>query len=247
MRPSRHALPVRTAPALLLSLLLALAGTLVVTGATAADGASDGVSTRQRQLRYLGCEPGPIDGRAGRMTQAALIRFQAANGLRQSGRLDTTTRQRLSSTKRIACDRRPVPARSGTGRRIVISQTQNWIWLVEPGNRVALQAGVVDNPSKLRPGSYTTGSKCGRPARVRTNTSASGSVNLDHFVRFAPCGIGFHRIPTQRRSPYAQIHPDWWLGTDFDASHGCIRLSARTAKRVWDFTAAGVTRVVVLR
>ena len=58
---------------------------------------------------------------------------------------------------------------------------------------------------------------------------------LNNFVRFAPCGIGFHQIPTYM-SNGRQIHPDWYLGTNFDVSHGCIRLSRAMSLRVWNFT-----------
>jgi hypothetical protein len=44
-----------------------------------------------------------------------------------------------------------------------------------------------------------------------------------------------------------QIHPDWYLGTDLAGdSHGCVRLSSRMARRVWDFTEGRTTTVRVL-
>ena len=58
---------------------------------------------------------------------------------------------------------------------------------------------------------------------------------LDNFVRFAPCGIGFHRIP-RYKSNGQQMHADWILGTDLARSHGCIRLSRELSLKVWDFT-----------
>ena len=85
---------------------------------------------------------------------------------------------------------------------------------------------MVDNPGELRPGSYRTGSYCGRAARIKKNTS--GSLWLDDFVRFAPCGYGFHRIP-RAKSSGRQIHADHILGTNLARSHGCIRLSAAMA------------------
>ena len=72
-----------------------------------------------------------------------------------------------------------------------------------------------------------------------------GSLWLPYFTRFAPCGVGFHRIPLYK-SNGAQIHPDWMLGTNWKESHGCIRLSRRLAAAVWDFGSVG-TRVVVVR
>jgi hypothetical protein len=117
----------------------------------------------------------------------------------------------------------------------VLSQAQNWVWLVGPKGGVVTQGGVVDLPSALAKGWHATGSYCGRAARIKRNTTTSGSVWLNNFVRFAPCGIGFHQIPTYM-SNGRQIHPDWYLGTNFDVSHGCIRLSRAMSLRVWNFT-----------
>jgi lipoprotein-anchoring transpeptidase ErfK/SrfK len=104
---------------------------------------------------------------------------------------------------------------------------------------------MVDNPSVLGTGAHRVSSYCGRSAKIRRNTSAGGSLWLPYFTRFAPCGVGFHQVPVSRSSG-AQIHPDWMLGTNFQASHGCIRLSRRMAAQVWDFGSVG-TPVVVVR
>ena len=154
--------------------------------------ASVDVAKWQRRLNALHCDAGPADGRTGTWTRSAIIRFQSRHGLAQTGSPNAATRTRLFASNARRCDVRPVPA-SGSGRRIVISQKQNWVWLVAAGNRVVAQGGIVDNPGELHKGGYRTGSYCGRPARVRKNTS--GSLWLDNFVRFAPCGFGFHRIP----------------------------------------------------
>jgi hypothetical protein len=202
------------------------------------------VRQAQRQLNALHCDAGPADGRAGAHTRSAVVRLQSRHGLRPSGHLDKETRRLLRSGTANRCDRRPIPRHSGSGRRIVISQAQNWLWLVGSGGRIVAQAGIVDNPAVLHKGTWRTGSYCGRAARVRLNTS--GSLWLDDFVRFAPCGIGFHRVP-RRMSTGEQIHPDWYLGTNLAGdSHGCIRLSKRMAERVWTFTEGRTTSVKVL-
>jgi peptidoglycan hydrolase-like protein with peptidoglycan-binding domain len=202
------------------------------------------VKTAQARLNKLGCASGPVDGKAGAMTQAATVRFQSANVLSQTGSLNSTTYARLMASTAKRCDVRPVPRRSGTGRRIVVSQTQNWVWLIDARGKVVRQGGIIDNPAYLRAGTYTSGAKCGRAARVLRNTDG-GRLYLNRFVRFAPCGIGFHQIPTYK-SNGAQIHADWLLGTNYRASHGCIRVSASMSAAIWTF-AAGATRVVVMR
>lgn len=229
----------------LLSLAVALvtAGALAL-GAAPAQAGEAWVERAQRRLNDLGCNAGPVDGDLGRWTRSAVVRFQSRHGLRQTAKLNKPTRKRLYSDGAHRCDRRPVPARSGKGRRIVISQAQNWVWLVGPRGGIVKQGGMIDLPSELDKGRYATGSYCGRAARIKRNTTPSGEVWLENFVRFAPCGIGFHRIPTYQ-SNGAQMHADWYLGTNFTQSHGCIRLSKPMSLRLWKFTTTR-TRVRVV-
>jgi hypothetical protein len=229
---------VRVVAATVLTVLAVLATALVTSPAEAT------VRSTQRRLNALGCSAGPVDGRIGTWTRSAVVRFQAANHLRQTGSLTPRTRSRLNAPRQVRCNRRPVVA-SGSGRRIVVSQRQNYVWLVGAGGRVVAQGGIVDNPGVLRPGSYRTGSQCGRAGRVRDNSDASGTLRLHNFVRFAPCGVGFHQVP-QRRSSGAQIHADYLLGTDYRESHGCLRVSRAMSSRIWGFARPG-TRVVVRR
>jgi hypothetical protein len=177
------------------------------------------------------------------MTRAATVRFQSVMKISQNGTLDAPTYWRLNVSWRKRCDVRAVPP-SGSGRRMVVSQSQNWLWLIDSAGHVVKQGGIIDNPSVYGPGTYYTGPKCGRPARV-LNNSDGGSLILHNFVRYAPCGGGFHQIPTYR-STGAQIHPDYLLGTNYRESHGCIRVSRPMSDAIWNF-AASSTKVVILR
>jgi putative peptidoglycan binding protein/L,D-transpeptidase-like protein len=217
-----------------LAAALALTSAPVQAGTSSAAPAAATVKA-ERRLNALHCDAGRPDGRLDRHTRSAVIRFQSRTGLPQTGRLAQRTRTELYAEDAPRCDVRPVPARSGHGRRIVISQHQNWVWLVAASGRVVAQGGMADNTRVLHRGSHATGSYCGRAARIKRNQATSGGVWLDDFVRFAPCGIGFHRIPRSKASG-RQIHADWLLGTDLAQSHGCIRLSRGLAHRVWDFT-----------
>ena len=227
------------------SIVVALAATAVLSPVVPAHAAEPtSVSKAQHRLNVLGCDAGRADGTVDQRTRAATTRFQSRIGIRQSGTLDRRTRIRLNAEDAPRCDERPVPKRSGTGRRIVVSQQQNWVWLVGPRGSVVAQGGMVDNTRVLHRGSHATGSYCGRAGRIHRNQDYSGRLWLDDFVRFAPCGIGFHRIPLYK-SNGRQIHPDWILGTDLSASHGCIRLSRELADRVWSFTTRRTTVRVV--
>lgn len=229
----------------ILGIAVAMTGSilLVLTAFTPAEAAS-ATKTAQQQLRQLGCQPGAIDGRLGDRTKAALIRFQAANGLRQTGELGDLTRAKLKKSDAIHCDDRPVPEKTGTGRRIVMSQKQNWIWLVRANGTVAHQGGMIDSPSKVKPGVHYTGSKCGRAAKIRKNKSYDYKFDLDYFVRIVACGIGFHRVPTYPGTD-RQIHEDYLLGTNRFTSSGCVRVSLETSKKIWDFTPTRTKLVVV--
>jgi peptidoglycan hydrolase-like protein with peptidoglycan-binding domain len=59
------------------------------------------VRDAQQALRDLGYEPGPIDGRVGPRTRTALLRYQHAEGLPATGRLDTETMVRLDIHQRV--------------------------------------------------------------------------------------------------------------------------------------------------
>jgi len=221
---------------------LLLAGLVLVGAPLAPADASPAVERAQRRLNQLGCKAGPVDGAMGEWTRSAVLRFQSRHRLPQSGRLTAATTRKLYADDARRCDVRPVPPQSGTGRRIVISQRQNWVWLVASGGRVVAQSGMLDNPRVLGPGWKRVGSYCGRTAKIRHNTS--GSLWLDNFTRFAACGIGFHRIPRSMSSGN-QIHPDWLVGTNLRQSHGCIRVPKAFSARVWDFGRIG-TRVRVV-
>ncbi len=144
---------------------LLLAGLVLVAAPPAPADAAPAVERAQRRLNQLGCKSGPVDGVMGEWTKSAIIRFQSRHRISQNGRLTAATTRRLYGDRARRCDVRPVPRHSGTGRRIVISQRQNWVWLVASGGRVVAQSGMID------------------------------SLWLDNFTRFAACGIGFHRIP----------------------------------------------------
>ncbi len=202
------------------------------------------VKSDQARLNRLGCDAGPVDGVVGLHTRSATWRFQSANRLTKTGGLNPATRSKLHSSSARTCWNRPLPAGSGAGRRIVLSQGQNFVWLVRSDGSVARGGHAVDNPSVLSRGTYYTGSKCGRVGRILNNHDYSGRLLLRHFVRFAPCGIGFHAIPTYV-SNGRQIHPGWLLGTNYRESHGCIRLSPVMAGALWNFT-TGRTKVVVV-
>ncbi|HUR76207.1 MAG TPA: L,D-transpeptidase [Sporichthya sp.] len=205
--------------------------------------ASKAAQVAKDQLRSLGCFIGDASAEGVRF-ETALIRFQAANGMTQSGDLTKATQRRLQKDNAVPCNDRPVPSHTGKGRRVVMSQGQNWLWIVNKNDKVVAQGGVVDN-DWLPQDVYYTGAQCGKPARSRYRTDRSGALEIDWFVRFHDCIVGFHAIPVSKRTG-REIHPDYYVGTDLSKSHGCIRMMTPLIKALYDFAAVR-TKVVVTR
>jgi hypothetical protein len=59
------------------------------------------VREAQRALRDLGYQPGPLDGVVGPRTKAALAKYQQAERIQVTGRLDSETMVRLDIQERL--------------------------------------------------------------------------------------------------------------------------------------------------
>ena len=131
----------------------------------------------------------------------------------------------------------PVPANSGDGRRIVYSNGQQRIWLIETNGVVSHSFRVSGRTGAPPFGTYFIASK--------SEMSSSGSLRLPYMSRFykASSGkwIGFHGIPL--RPDGTPIQTDEQLGQPL--SHGCVRMNQQDVKVVWDFTPIGTKIVVV--
>lgn len=134
---------------------------------------------------------------------------------------------------------RPVlPKRSGHGRRVVFSQSEQRVWLVRADGSIQrtylVSGSAYDN---LDPGSYRVFSRSERAWGI------DDSGTMRWFVRFAQgpnAAIGFHDIPIDDGAP-VQTHAQ--LGTPL--SHGCVRQRTVDAKALWSFAPLGTAVVVV--
>ncbi len=143
--------------------------------------------------------------------------------------------QREPAAERVAS----APADSGSGRRVVFSQSEQRVWLVDEagdaqrGYRVS--GSLTDN---LQPGTYEVYS------RSENAVGIDDSGTMKWFVRFTqgPSGaaIGFHSIPVDEGAP---VQSKSQLGTP--QSHGCIRQKMVDAKSMWEFAPIGTTVVVI--
>ncbi len=128
------------------------------------------------------------------------------------------------------------PRRSGEGRRVVFSESQQRVWLVRDDGEVQrtylVSGSLYDN---LDPGSYEVYS------RSLDAIGVDGS-SLRYMVRFTQGwndAIGFHWIP---RMNGERMQTRAELGTP--QSHGCVRQAAPDARALWRFAPVGTPVVV---
>jgi hypothetical protein len=131
-----------------------------------------------------------------------------------------------------------VPHDSGTGRRVVYSNSMQRVWLVGAAGTAERTYRVSGRKGTPRPGTYKVFSRSEK-------AFSTGGVTMRYMVRFAhgrTMAIGFHDIPRDRYGRPLQTEAQ--LGTY--RSHGCVRQSTADAKHLYAWAPVG-TKVVVLR
>lgn len=186
--------------------------------------------------------PGPVAGLAAKIVPpvATLVPPPATHSpSAQTPSAQTSPAQ--TSSEKTSSETGPVPAHSGTGRRVVFDLSGQRVWLVAPG--AAGEEKVLS--TYLVSGSLTANLSVGTYAvysRSRRALGIDDSGVMQYFVRFTRgdrAAIGFHSIPTKDGRP---LQSTAQLGTP--QSHGCIRQALADARRLWDFAPVG-TKVVV--
>ncbi len=130
-----------------------------------------------------------------------------------------------------------LPRDSGSGRRVVFSQSRQRVWLVSGDHHVTrtylVSGSLTDN---LDPGTYEVYSRSAKAWGI------DDSGTMRYFVRFAHgdnAAIGFHDIPVDDGH---LVQTKAQLGTP--QSHGCIRQERPDAIALWKFAPLGTTVVV---
>ncbi len=131
-----------------------------------------------------------------------------------------------------------LPPDSGTGRRVVFSESRQRTWLIGDDGTVQrtylVSGSIYEN---LEPGTFEVYS------RSEDAVGIDDSGTMKYFVRFTQgtsgAAIGFHDIPVldgERIQTFAE------LGTPL--SHGCVRQKRSDAIALWEFAPLGTTVVV---
>jgi peptidoglycan hydrolase-like protein with peptidoglycan-binding domain len=146
----------------------------------------------------------------------------------------------LSSVASAGADAPPLPASSGSGRRVVYERAGQRVWAVDSNDNI-IRSWLVSGSQYTNevPGTHQVYSKSD------VSTAWNGKAFLPLMVRWYKTDIGnlgFHAIPIHRsdNTPY-QTEAE--LGTRL--SGGCQRQANRDAQFLWDFADIGTTVVVI--
>ena len=131
-----------------------------------------------------------------------------------------------------------LPRKTGEGRRVVYSNSLQWVWVVDKNEQVIRSMPVSGRRGVPAPGTY----------KVTTQSAWSFSldfenVNFRWMTRFAlgPDGgnIGFHEIPLKNGKP---MQTEAQLGSF--AGSGCVRMATEDVKFIYRWAKPGTTVVV---
>lgn len=129
------------------------------------------------------------------------------------------------------------PDDSGVGRRVVYSNSQQRVWMIDGEGSVVDSYLVSGRRGVPRPGTYQVFSKS------EVAWADHDGITMRYMVRFArgeELAIGFHSIPVYPGGRPLQTEQD--LGNFRSA--GCVRQSLFDAYRMWTFAPVGTTVVV---
>lgn len=186
-----------------------------------------------------------VDGVAGRETAMALKVWpdELANVVRTPVPAPGTKDELgfpLSSVSSIGDDIPPLPADSGSGKRVVYSRDQQRVWAVAEDGHV-IRSWLVSGSkySNEQPGTHQVYS------RSEQSTAWNGQAILPRMIRYLKTdigAIGFHGIPLHV-SDGTDYQTEDELGTRL--SGGCQRQANPDSEFLWQFAPVGTTVVVV--
>ncbi len=197
--------------------------------ARAAEEARQALLAAQERLVELGYLVGAVDGEQGQQTTAALMAFQAVNGIQVDGILGPETTATLAEP--LA---EPV-LRDGPATRLEVDLDRQVLHLVEGGTRVVTLKVSSGNGAE-----YPTLS--GGTARARTPV---GSFTIERRIaglRESSSGLGTLYDPMYYYKGFA-IHGSNSVPAG-PASHGCVRVSRADAIWLFDRVPNGTSVVL---
>jgi lipoprotein-anchoring transpeptidase ErfK/SrfK len=153
----------------------------------------------------------------------------------------TTTTAATPATTAPPLDLTSIPPKSGTGKRIIYSNSGERVWLVD-GNEQIVRAFLVSGKKGVpTAGTYHVMSQ----SRWTQSKFVTPVIQMEYMTRFAISPnkkntVGFHAIPSRDGVP---MQTPAQLGTF--QSGGCVRMLKDNAIFIFNWAAVG-TKVVVL-
>ena len=189
------------------------------------------VQTRLHQLKYLWA----YDGVFGNLSEMALIYFQKRNNLTVTGVADATTQELLFSVQALEAEEYVFPY------KLIVDVSDQKVYVMQwtgstyegPVMSFACSSGKVETPTPL--GTYQAGGKWGEEWYYFKEYYCYARWAY-HIVG----GVFFHSITYDMNK--RQTGHESSLGRR--ASHGCIRLSVKNAKWIYDNCPEGTTVVI---
>ena len=133
-----------------------------------------------------------------------------------------------------------LPRKSGTGRRVVYSNSLQWVWVVDKNESVLRSMPVSGRRGVPEAGEYSVTSQS--PWSYSLDFEG---VSFRWMTRFAlgPEGgnIGFHEIPRKDGKAMQTYNQLGWF-----AGSGCVRMATEDVKFIYRWATPG-TKVIVLR
>ncbi|MFE9457307.1 hypothetical protein [Streptomyces californicus] len=123
-----------------------------------------------------------------------------------------------------------VPARSGTGERVVYALKDRRVWLVDEGNKATRTFTVMPSPVSPPPGVHRVTSRSG-------TVQGSDGVPIEHVVRFAnvdEVAVGF-----------SAAQDGSMASPDPTSKTGGVRMTREDGDAMWTFATVGAKVVVV--
>jgi peptidoglycan hydrolase-like protein with peptidoglycan-binding domain len=178
---------------------------------------ADAKAVEERLVALTFLSPDEVDGVFNYATQQAIMAFQAWNGLQRDGIAGPQTLAALQTATA------PTPRSTGSGRRVEVYRDLGVVLLVE-GSTVTRSV----HASTGRPGLETPAGSFKVYSKQRRSWSVPFHEWLE-WVAYFDGGDALHAYPDVPAYP---------------ASHGCVRLSAPEAPRVFEFVSVGTTVLV---
>lgn len=131
-----------------------------------------------------------------------------------------------------------LPRNTGAGRRVVYSNSLQWVWVIDKNEEVVRSMPVSGRRGVPAPGTYSVTSQS-----LWSFSLDYEGVNFRWMTRFTkgPAGgnIGFHEIPRKNGKP---MQTRSQLGSF--AGSGCIRMATEDVKFIYRWAKPGTTVVV---